>query len=144
MDSNIRILMSTQFVQCVRVQCICPTDDNCLTLENHPLGIVRTLIQLTQPLRLIYLFNGQRKWIQIILSPSVSLWYRVQDSGQHYITITNYRWRQWSWDHVWITCKQPILTMAVIQFKMGTKFHSYCTWNHFIFYLIFTQHVLLL
>ena len=39
------------------VQCIWSTD-NCLTLENHPFGIVRILIPQTHPLKLTYPFTN--------------------------------------------------------------------------------------
>ena len=43
------------------VQCIWSIDDNCLTLKNHPLGIVGIPIPQIHPLKLIYPFYQPKK-----------------------------------------------------------------------------------
>ena len=127
--------MSTQFIQCVGVQCAWSINDNCLTLENHPLGIVGILIPQIHPLKLIYPFISQRELNRTILlictcmaqGPKLetALYYN------HQILMKIVIWRG-----VQITCEQPIWIMAVAQLKMEPKFHPYCMQNHFMYCFI--------
>ena len=78
---SIRTLMYKQFIQCVGVWCIQSISDNCLTLRNHPLGIVGILIPQIHPLKLIYPFTNWKDlnktiWIlpiNIHMAPGLSL-----------------------------------------------------------------------
>ena len=123
--------MSTQFIQCVAVWCILSTNDNCLTSENHPLGIVRILIPQTHSLNLIYPFINLR--ISNIhmapgprLRPALYCNHRITDEDSDVVT------------RVQITYEQLIWTMAVAQLKMVPKnsFILHTKSFHILFYFL--------
>ena len=97
-------LISTQFIQYVGVWCIWSTNDNCLTLENHPLGIVGILIPQIHPLKLIYPFINQRKLNQTILPIHICMAQgpRLRPAlyYNHRISMKIVIWRPGS-DHLW-------------------------------------------
>ena len=65
-----RTQMSIQYVKCVGVWCIQFINNNCLTLKNHPLGI---LIPQIHPLKLIYPFINQNELNKMILPINICM-----------------------------------------------------------------------